>query len=135
MNIRGQVQGFAIGAAVTAAIMIGGPQLLSAHPAETDATKIAAAFNVKIVWTTLSPCSAIRENIDGCFSPKTPATIYVSPTLNPANEYYIVLHEIGHVLQHRLGVVEDECAADRFAQSMRSTLGYYCKPIPDATTY
>lgn len=131
MNIRGQIQGFAIGAAVMAAVMIGGPALLSSHADVSDATKIAATFGVKIVWSPLSPCILDGPEFTGCFDDHTPNTIYMKPGMDRANEYYVALHEIGHVLQHRLGKILNECDADRFAQSMGSTLGYYCTAIPN----
>jgi Zn-dependent peptidase ImmA (M78 family) len=111
--------------------MIGGPALLTAHPAERDSTQIAASFGVNIVWAKHSPCELQGDVFLGCFTAATPNTIYVAPDMSDANEYYIVLHEIGHVLQHRLGNMQDECAADRFAQSMRSNLGMTCPPVAD----
>lgn len=125
MNIRGQVQGFAIGAAVMAAVMLGAPSVLNAtqsHPHSAD--EIAATFGVKIVWSVL-PCKiALPTETEGCFLPDTPNVIYVDPaSQGELRLHQTVLHELGHVVQQRLGIKRSECGADRFAMSLGSIGG------------
>lgn len=124
-NFRGQVQGFAIGAAVVAGIMLGAPALFPGPASATDATQIADQFGVTVVWST-APCSLMDPTAQGCFLTNTPNTVYVSPGLSAMRTRYAVLHEIGHVMQHRLGESIDECGADQFAQSLGARFGHYC---------
>lgn len=132
MNTKSTIQGIAIGAALTAAVMIGIPALLSAHQPTENYTQIAEDFGVTIVWTPVTPCAITGgTHVIGCFVPTTPNTIYVQPNLPEGKTRYSVLHEIGHVMQWRLGRQLGECAADRFAQSLGSTGGNYCPAVPD----
>lgn len=124
-KMRGQVQGFVVGAAVMAGVMLGAPALFHAPASATDATQIADQFGVTIVWSTL-PCSLMDTTAQGCFLDNTPSTVYVSPKLSELRTSYAVLHEIGHVMQHRLGEPISECDADKFAQSLGAQFGHYC---------
>lgn len=87
-----------------------------------DMEALAERFDVSIVWT------GDERNCGGggCFSSATPGVIYVKPGLDAVSTRHLVLHELGHVLHYRVGLGLDECAADRFAQSMGSTGGTYC---------
>src|SRR5690554_4482123 len=86
-----------------------------------DMEELAARFDATIVWT-----DSDRNCGVGCFWADTPNVIYVSPGMDAESTRHVVLHEIGHVLHHRVGMPVDECAADLFAQSMGSTMGGYC---------
>jgi hypothetical protein len=94
-----------------------------------DADSIAAKFDVQIVWQNRVLCAGPDDRVAGCFTPAAPDTIFVRTGQTPELERYIVLHELGHVIQYRLGLDRDECGADRFAQSMGSTYGNYCAPV------
>lgn len=85
--------------------------------------EIAAQFGVTVQVVSETPCG-----LAGCFLRATPDTIYIEPGFDGEELRYLILHEIGHVIQHRLGIPLDECGADRFAQSMGSTFGAYCAP-------
>ena len=115
MNIRGQVQGFAIGAAVMAAVMVGFPASTSAPVATNPYATIAAEFNVTIQWQTVGLCG---PGTTGCFDPTTPNVIYVKTGMDANETRYVVLHEIGHASQYRMGLPLDECNADEFARSL-----------------
>lgn len=98
---------------------------LSADPAPARQPEdIASRFDVAVVWFEGddSPCDA---GSGGCFDPETPDVVYIMRGLDAEVERSLILHEIGHVLQFRLGLPLDECAADLFAESMgASWLGY-----------
>ena len=125
-NIRGMVQGFAIGATVTAALMLGLPALTAPASPSEDMDRLAATFGVEIVWTETSPCTSAIPDARGCYFAATPSRIYVSPTTKPTSMRQVVLHEIGHAIQGRLGLPRGECAADRFANSLGARMGDYC---------
>lgn len=87
-----------------------------------DAEATAERFGVNIVWdASFAGCGGV-----GCFVQSTPSVIYVSPHLDDDTERRIVLHELGHAVQWRLGLALDECAADRFAESLGGGAGTYC---------
>ena len=118
-----------------AGIMLGAPALASPHvfPTEplTDPTAIAAAFDAKIVRNTDGCGTPTKSYIEvvGCASSTAHDTIYVSPDLEGEKLRYVVLHELGHVMQFRLGIERDECQADVFASSLGGgDKGINCKP-------
>jgi hypothetical protein len=115
-KLRGRVQGFAIGAAVMAGVMLGVPALLPPHSPAVDANQMAAEFNVHITWQDTVECSV--PDALGCFHEDTPDTIYVKTGLDKSEMRYVILHEIGHVSQYRLGLEFNECNADEFARSL-----------------
>lgn len=94
-----------------------------------DSESIAEKFGVTIVWQTRVFCAGPDDRVAGCFLPATPDTIYVRVDQVSDLEHYIVLHEIAHVIQYRLGQDRDECGADRIAQSLGASYGNYCEPI------
>lgn len=101
-----------------------GLALILATPsvAEARTDSIAEQFGAKIIWE--NHCEP--EERGGCFLPHTPDVIYVSEGMPADLEEYVILHELGHLMQHRLGQPFNECAADRFAQSLGSGFGEYC---------
>lgn len=112
-----------VGAAVGGVIVA--PALASSPASSTDATQIADQFGVTVVWSTV-PCSLMDPTAEGCFLANTPSTVYVSAGLSALRTRYAVLHEVGHVMQHRLGESISECGADQFAQSLGARFGHYC---------
>lgn len=94
------------------------------------AEELAGTFGATISWFT-DPSETPCEQVDaaGCYSPRNPDVIYISKGLQPDVQRYAILHEIGHMVQSRLGMPIDECAADRFAQSLGATYGPYCAPV------
>lgn len=109
----------ALGIALVAILVLG-----YAPPAVSESHEIAAKFDVEVVFTDALPCG---DEMGGCFLPQTPDVVYVRNGLAQATRNSVILHEIGHVLQHRLRLPQDECAADAFAQSMGATvLAYDC---------
>lgn len=109
---------FALGL-VAAAVMI---VALTSLQRVQSAEEIASSFGVTIVWNThlVPSCGSY-----GCHSVLTPNVIYVSPDLGDDTRR-IVLHELGHVMQWRLGIPADECGADRFAAALGEAWGDYC---------
>lgn len=101
--------------------------VLSAPQPATEANELADRFGVEIVWfDEVSPCGSVHEH-GGCWQRVSPDLIYVQSGIDEAIMQAVVLHEIGHVLRHRLGLPQDECAADAFALSMGATwTGYDC---------
>lgn len=97
--------------------------VLVPKPGMTVDNDIASQFGVTVQIVEDPPCGE-----SGCFLRATPDVIYVKEGLGAEWFRYVVLHEIGHVIQYRLGLPMDECAADRFAQSMGSEHGGYCAP-------
>jgi len=73
---------------------------------------IAKQIGLTITWKVPPTC----DNSYGCFTPLTPDVIYVSPNLRQSETYRIVLHEMGHVMQYRMGMAQNECKADQFAE-------------------
>ena len=115
-----RVQGFAVGAATVAAIMVGLPMLSASSP-NPELDEFAASLGVDIVWTSLNPCKLHRSDNIGCFVVATPNTIYVEPSIkNPGMDTFAVLHELGHVMQNRRGLPLDEKGADRMAWALRT---------------
>lgn len=89
----------------------------------TNGSDLGSAFGVTVVWfdPDESPCA---DGNAGCFKSQTPNVVYVQRDLGEF-ERSVVLHEIGHAIQHRLGLGSDECAADQFAASLGATwFGY-----------
>lgn len=96
--------------------MIAAPALASPPVSSAnDAAKIAASFGVTIQWQDRVECEG---DALGCFETATPNTIYVKTGMDPSETRYVVLHEIGHVSQNRLGLDLNECNADEFARSL-----------------
>lgn len=119
--VGGAVTVLAIAAGVLVAIFFSRP---SAAAVPDD---LASRFDVTVVWfDDESPCGAATD-FSGCFITGTPDVIYVASGFDADLTRSIILHEIGHVLQYRLGLPEDECKADEFARSMGATwTGYDC---------
>jgi len=113
---------------VVSLLAVVGFLLINPLAAHGQSNAIAEKFGVTIVWSDDGCASVGGIDPAACFNPATPSTIYVTPGLDEATTNHLVLHEIGHVMQNRLGLPNDECAADRFAQSLGSQLGYYCQP-------
>lgn len=111
---------FALGVAAAVVLTIG----LATSERGEDAEAIADSFGVTIVWDThlVPSCGAF-----GCHTPLTPDVIYIAPDLG-TDTRRIVLHELAHVLQWRLGLPKDECDADRFAAALGEPWGSYCAP-------
>lgn len=133
-NFRGQVQGFIVGAAVVAGIMLAAPAVFAAPTPTlptaplTDGDQIAAAFNVKVVWD-ISNCTKGEHPkvVLGCTFASDPSTIYINPVGTPERKHRTVLHELGHVVQARLGLEHSECNADKFADALQAPVpGYNC---------
>lgn len=118
-----QVQGFAVGAAVVAALMVGVPAL-SAPSENTDVDTFAASVGVDIVWTEINPCNALGLKSQGCFTPTTPNTVYVAPSGPSKKAAYAAMHEIAHALQYRRGVALNECNADEIARLLGAPDGW-----------
>jgi len=117
-----RVQGFAVGAAAVAAIMVGLPFINGTSPTpELDA--FAETLDIDIAWTAVNPCTPMDVRVKACFAEWTPNTIYVNPNRSPELVKYSVLHETAHVLQHRLGEDLDDCRADQIAQLLGAEEG------------
>jgi len=116
-----RVQGFAIGAAAVAAIMVAVP-LLNPRSIDPDMDAFAESVGITILWSDVTPCTPTTPNAVGCFTPATPDAIYVSKSLDNESRRFIVMHEIGHALANRLGSNEPrqvrEGRADSFARSL-----------------
>lgn len=57
----------------------------------------------------------------GCFQSDTPDTIYVSPSVKLYYLDYVIIHELGHLIDYANGTMSDdsavtECAADQYAK-------------------
>ena len=116
-------------AAVAAALCVTAGAL--ALPPSTSAAQphpIAAAHGAEIMWTTDDSVCASGER-GGCYLPETPDVIWVSEGLPADLEEYVILHELGHLIQARNGEAFNECAADRYAQTHGAQFGEYCAPI------
>ena len=119
-----RVQGFAIGAAFVAALMIGLP-LIGVPSPSPSLDKFAASIGVEIAWAPVTPCTITKPQSLGCYLPATPDVIYVVPSSGKNNKQ-VVLHELAHVMQHRLGLWLNECDADRLANTLGAHSGEYC---------
>lgn len=123
----GVVWGLVLSASVVLAFVLINPWTARG----TDA--VAAQFDVTVNWFDRDDPTvcANPEGLEyaGCFHYTQPDVINVMRGLTPEQEAHTVLHEIGHVLQNRLGLEPNECDADRFAQSMGSNFGAYCPPL------
>ena len=119
-----RVQGFVIGAAAVAAIMVGLP-LMSAPSPTPSLDEFAASIGVEIAWAPVTPCTFAKPQSLGCYLPATPDVIYVVPSSSKNNKQ-VVLHELAHVMQHRLGLWLNECDADRLANTLGAHSGEYC---------
>lgn len=131
MRMTDRATDIAIGAvSALAVIAVGGVitlTALSANAPETDPETIAAEFGISVVWFTDEPPCGTSDLTIGCYDTDTPTVIYVAEGLAPDVERSVILHEIGHALRDRLGLPNDECAADKFAESMSATyLAYDC---------
>lgn len=91
---------------------------------ETNPNQIAEQFGATIAWfDDESPCGG--EDV-GCYTSRTPNTIYIRTGLEPDVQRSVILHELGHLTQARLGLPRDECKADEFAKSLGATVTAYC---------
>jgi len=90
---------------------------ITAAPEPVNALQVlidAGETGVGITWSddfTLN-CGVTAEHLGGCFQPRYPDTIILSPRLQGESLRYVTLHELAHVHQHRAGLPLDECAAD-----------------------
>lgn len=98
----------------------------SLNASSTKFDEIASAVGVSIDWDRERLAKCGGDEALGCFRPSAPGVVHLSPDLGDYTRQ-VLLHEIGHVLQHRLGQPLDECGADLFAASMGSDEGYHCK--------
>lgn len=117
----GVVSVLAVVAAALAALVFSAPS----NAAVAD--DLAGRFDVEVVWFgESSPCGEASER-GGCWQRVTPDVIYVQSGFDADTTRSIILHEIGHVVQYRLGIPMDECQADLFAISLGATwTGYDC---------
>lgn len=118
-GMKHRVQGFVTGAAVMAGLMLGLPHMTAPLSPSEDWDGIAELFAVQIVWTESNPCMLTGQQVNGCFTASTPSMIYVSPSLDKTSTRELVLHEIGHVMQWRLGMPPSEPGADVFSDWYR----------------
>lgn len=126
--MKERVQGFVTGAAVMAGLMLGLPLMTAPQSPSEDLDAIAAMFDVEIVWTDESPCKRSEQRAIGCFFAPTPSLIYVSPNLADETRD-TVLHELGHVMQWRVGLPRSEEGADAFGRwYLWSSRGDYLAP-------
>lgn len=104
--------GFASALAVAGIVWLG---FTLANPlaAGNDAEAIASQFHVAVVWDATG-CSGAP----GCHWTQTPDVIYLEPGRDAAATRQTALHELGHVMQYRLGLPADQCGADRFAEAL-----------------
>lgn len=114
--------GFVAGLAVSVAGL--GVYAASTVTPESNPNEIAEQFGATIVWfETESPCNSKDA---GCYTHRTPDTIYIRIGLEPEIQRSVILHELGHLTQDRLGLPRDECKADEFAKSLGATSTAYC---------
>jgi hypothetical protein len=62
-------------------------------------------------------CGGSSGHSGGCFSVRSPHTIYVSPDMRYPFMKYVVLHETGHFEQNKHGEKINECGADAYAKA------------------
>ena len=115
-----RVQGFAVGAATVAAIMVGLPMLSASSP-NPELDEFAASLGVDIIWTGTHPCLLKDPIYRACYTIFLPDTIFIDPAVAEYNQRFLVFHEIAHVLQHRLGEERDECQAYQIADAIGGT--------------
>lgn len=118
--------GAVIGLAVSAGA-VGTVLAASAAPPvkQTDSVAIARQFNVKIDFFKDMTCGGVEAW--GCTRPGSTDTIYVKAGLSAEETRGVELHEIGHIMQNRLGLENNECQADAFARSLGAKwFGYNC---------
>jgi hypothetical protein len=125
--VKHEVSAFIAGMCVMLAIVVGITFIVTTlNPTAADGSpeSIAQKFGVEIVWDA---DLHLRCGGYACFSPATPDLIYVKPGLSDDETKRVVLHELGHVVEYRLGIPLDECNADRFAAALGATWGSYCQ--------
>lgn len=105
-------------------VMVVAPPLFNATPNKVtgEMEELAAEFGVSIVWTDSTHPESPGP---GSFDPATPELIYVSSELEDAALRHVVLHEVGHAMQHRAGAEYDECGAEDIARALGSTTYAY----------
>lgn len=89
---------------------------------------IAAEYGVTIDWFTQAE-AVCDEGASGCIDYDSLDSINVMSGQTNYWTLYVVLHEIGHVIQYREGGAEalNECDADAWALEHGAlTAGYYC---------
>jgi hypothetical protein len=80
--------------------------------------EISEHFGIRVTYFAVSPCGD-TDHVLGCWSSANPDIVWVSAEIrDPDLERWVILHEIGHALHHRMGIPGSECAADMFARSM-----------------
>jgi hypothetical protein len=87
---------------------------------------VAELWSVTIDWSDdpASECGASEDAALGaCYLP--PARIVIQSGLDWDLTKYLVLHQLGHVEQYRIGVPLDECGGDLFAHMHSSTISNY----------
>lgn|GEM_PF-6534165 len=117
MNVR-RFTDVAAGVVATLALVFIALLAIALQPKPTpSAEEIATEFGLEIVWMDETfDCEG--EEAWGCFRDTTPDIIYVATGLSDELERYVILHETGHAMHHRLGIESTECAADQFARSL-----------------
>lgn len=108
-------------------IVWGAVAMLIGPRAEASTNDVAAGFGVQIIWVE-NIAEKCGDMTAGCWEEITPDTIYIGSKLEPEATRHAVLHELGHVMQNRLGQPFDECKADDFAQALGSTMQSYKCP-------
>jgi hypothetical protein len=129
MKLTRPVSGL-LGAVIALALALaglGGYGIYELQPSDptTDTDQIASQFSVTIHWSKKLTCGTVDAG--GCTFAHSTKDIYVLGGLPAEQTRSVILHEIGHVMQNRLGQPADECKADEFARSLGATwFGYDC---------
>jgi hypothetical protein len=112
----------AFGGIVTALLAVTVIAGVSAAPAATETypDQIAEQFGVTVVVVEDLTCGNV-SSAAGCFRTETPDVVYLDKREGTSWQRSVILHELGHVMQHRLGQPLDECKADQFALSLGAT--------------
>lgn len=102
-----------------AAVALGTIAAVAASPTRPAASHaIAAEFDVEVSGFTeaTNPCGSPTSM--GCYiADQAPNVIYIREGLGALTDS-VILHELGHVMQKRLGLPYDECGAEEFARSL-----------------
>ena len=113
-GLWGYLAGIASGLAISGGVVLV-LALVNPLAAGQDPEAIAGKMDMSIVWDA-SSCR--DDSAVGCFWPTTPDLIFIAPGMDAEMTRQVVLHELGHTMQFRLGLDQSECGADTFAQSL-----------------
>lgn len=119
--LAGAITGLAIGTVVLT-IAIASTTI---HVEKTSPSDIAAQFGVTVHYFKDARCGGAADAA-GCTLPGSTDTIYIQSGLPADVTRSATLHELGHIMQNRLGLPNDECKADQFARSLGATALAYC---------